>query len=179
MLQGYTTRYEQARVKYDKEMERYLAQLSPDQIAAEKKEKAILVSELLPSSHGPGGMTSTYPPPPVPFPFHFTLVPCSLLTVNAWFPAQKKARKLKDADKPKRALSAYNFFMKDVRPHMDKSLSLAEQAKILGIRWKTMDDEREVPCGTCSFYVAYVQTAALTVACFACGAFGIECRVAM
>jgi hypothetical protein len=64
--------------------------------------------------------------------------------------------------------------MKDVRPHMDKSLSIGEQAKILGIRWKTMDDEREVPCGTCSVHVANVQTAALAVACFACGTIGMD-----
>ncbi|GJE99148.1 high mobility group box domain-containing protein [Phanerochaete sordida] len=61
-------------------------------------------------------------------------------------PARGKAKKDKNA--PKRALSAYMFFSQDWRERVkaeNPDASFGEIGKLLGTKWKELDDEEKKP----------------------------------
>ncbi|VDC02285.1 unnamed protein product [Peniophora sp. CBMAI 1063] len=60
----------------------------------------------------------------------------------------KKTRAKKDKNAPKRGLSAYMFFSQDHREQVKKDhpdASFGELGKILGGKWKEMDDDDKKP----------------------------------
>ncbi|EJD43675.1 hypothetical protein AURDEDRAFT_114701 [Auricularia subglabra TFB-10046 SS5] len=62
--------------------------------------------------------------------------------------AAPRAAKGKKAGAPKRALSAYMFFVQDWRDRIKEEnpdASFGEVGKLLGAKWKEMDDEDKEP----------------------------------
>ncbi|KAJ7260931.1 high mobility group box domain-containing protein [Mycena haematopus] len=60
----------------------------------------------------------------------------------------KAARAKKDPNAPKRALSAYMFFSQDWRERIkteNPDASFGEVGKLLGAKWKELDDEERKP----------------------------------
>ena len=60
----------------------------------------------------------------------------------------KKQKKVKDPNAPKRALSAYFFFMKDTRPKVvakNPDMKVTEIGKELGAMWRAMSDGEKAP----------------------------------
>ena len=58
----------------------------------------------------------------------------------------KKKKKAKDPNKPKRAMVAFMYFSIDQRPEVQKanpSLKIAEISKILGEKWRGMNDSQK------------------------------------
>jgi structure-specific recognition protein 1 len=63
-------------------------------------------------------------------------------------PKKKKAKRKKDPNAPKNALSAYMFFSKEMRPKvLDQTpgLAVTEVAKVIGAKWKELDEEDKAP----------------------------------
>ncbi|KAF7297226.1 hypothetical protein MIND_00955700 [Mycena indigotica] len=61
---------------------------------------------------------------------------------------QKASRSKKDPNAPKRALSAYMFFSQDWRERIkteNPDASFGEVGKLLGAKWKELDDEEKQP----------------------------------
>ena len=61
---------------------------------------------------------------------------------------RRRVRRERDPNKPKRALSAFFFFAKDIRPgikEINPDFSVGEIAKELGRRWSEMTDEAKAP----------------------------------
>ncbi|CAD6574333.1 MAG: Non-histone chromosomal protein 6 [Tremellales sp. Tagirdzhanova-0007] len=69
--------------------------------------------------------------------------------VKAAAPEKKKrAKKEKDPNKPKRALSAYMFFVQDYRERIkneNPDVTFGEVGKLLGAKWKEMKDSEKKP----------------------------------
>ncbi|TAQ88522.1 hypothetical protein B7494_g3172 [Chlorociboria aeruginascens] len=65
---------------------------------------------------------------------------------------EKKAKKpKKDPNAPKRGLSAYMFFANEQRENVreeNPGISFGQVGKVLGERWKALDDEQRVPYET-------------------------------
>jgi hypothetical protein len=62
--------------------------------------------------------------------------------------ADKKTKKAKDPNAPKKALSAYMFFATENRAAIkaeNPNLTFGELAKAVGDKWKTMSDEDKKP----------------------------------
>ncbi|KAI8375027.1 high mobility group box domain-containing protein [Choanephora cucurbitarum] len=63
-------------------------------------------------------------------------------------PEEKKRRAKKDPSAPKRSLSAYMFFSQEWRDTIKKEnpeASFGQIGKLLGEKWKSMDDEEKKP----------------------------------
>ena len=71
--------------------------------------------------------------------------------------AEKAKRAKKDPNAPKRALSAYMFFSQDWRERIkteNPDAGFGEVGKLLGAKWKELDDaEKKVSCA----YMRYVD----------------------
>ncbi|GFZ48952.1 Non-histone chromosomal protein 6 [Saitozyma sp. JCM 24511] len=62
--------------------------------------------------------------------------------------AAGKAKKVKDPNKPKRALSAYMFFVQDYRERLkseNPDATFGEVGKLLGAKWKEMSAGEKKP----------------------------------
>jgi hypothetical protein len=64
---------------------------------------------------------------------------------------EKKEKKVKDPNAPKRPLAAYMFFCKEKREEIKKEegnekLTFGEVGKLLGERWKTVEDDVKAVC---------------------------------
>ncbi|WVN88918.1 non-histone chromosomal protein 6 [Cryptococcus depauperatus CBS 7841] len=63
-------------------------------------------------------------------------------------PKKRGSKKDKDPNKPKRALSAYMFFVQDYRERIkteNPEASFGDVGKLLGIKWKEMSDVEKKP----------------------------------
>ncbi|WVO15613.1 non-histone chromosomal protein 6 [Cryptococcus depauperatus] len=61
---------------------------------------------------------------------------------------KRASKKDKDPNKPKRALSAYMFFVQDYRERIkteNPEASFGDVGKLLGIKWKEMSDAEKKP----------------------------------
>ncbi|TYJ52251.1 hypothetical protein B9479_007157 [Cryptococcus floricola] len=62
--------------------------------------------------------------------------------------APKAKREKKDPNKPKRALSAYMFFVQDYRERIkteNPDATFGDVGKLLGLKWKEMSDSEKEP----------------------------------
>jgi len=60
----------------------------------------------------------------------------------------KKAKKTKDPNAPKRATTAYFFFLADERPRTKEEvpgISVTELSKVVGAKWKELSDADKAP----------------------------------
>ena len=92
---------------------------------------------------------------PLPRPF-IDLGPLQRKAAEKAEKAPKAARGKKDKNAPKRALSAYMFFSQDWRERIkaeNPDAGFGEVGKLLGAKWKELDDDEKKVCRSFYSYV--------------------------
>lgn len=90
--------------------------------------------------------------PPLPCHLILILIPTQRKAAEKAEKAPRATKAKKDKNAPKRALSAYMFFSQDWRERIkteNPDAGFGEVGKLLGAKWKELDDDEKKVCLGC------------------------------